>query len=306
MRPTLPGQRAVNTVVDVSLAVLFVGIAVSALTAIPLQEEDGYDPHQADYTAETVGASTINVSYSVTIPTTDSDSEGFENNERVSHGSIASQVGDAAVANSRFDDGTTLTSTESVFEEALDERVQAALIESSFRTNVTARWEPFANASVSGRASVGQSPPATEDVSASTLSVSSGMESVRGEALAAVRDGGEYKIIANRLADAVIEGYLPAVESKRALESNGIERTLTRHRYEQMATAIDGVGPDEERVSGNLEPSSVDTEQVNQYLAENLASQFEAELSANFDSPEAAARAIAVGEVTVTVRTWER
>lgn len=299
-------QRAVNTVVDVSLALLFIGIAVSVLTAIPLKNDDGYDPHRADYTAETVGGSTLNVSYSVAVPPSEEDTDGFEDNERVSHGSIASQVGDAALANGHFEDGTSLTSTAQVFETALDERVQAALVESSFRTNLTAQWEPFPDAPVSGTATVGQSPPAIEDVSASSMRVPSDMESVRRQAIEATETGAGYGTVARLLSKSVIEGYLPAVKSKRTLESNGIERTLTRHRYKQMASAIDGVHPDDERVSGNLEPSSVDIEQLNEYLADNLADQFESKLAANFETPEAAARAISVGEVRITVRTWER
>lgn len=304
--PMSNDQRAVNTVADVSLALLFVGIAVTVLAAFPMQGDE-YDPHQSDYTADTVGGSTLNVSYSLEeVPSIVADD--FDDSDqfgRASHGSIASQIGDAAVANGRFDGGPRLTSTGRIFERQLDERVQASLVESRFRTNVTATWEPFEGASLGGRASVGQVPPATDDVSASSVRVPSGMARIRPEATRAVESGGGYRAVATLLADAVLDGYVPVLESKRALERDGPERTLTRRRYQRMATGIDGVGPDDDDVVSNLRLHAVDTAAVNDYLADELADQFESELAASFESPEAAARAITVGEVRIAVRTWE-
>jgi hypothetical protein len=302
------GERAVNTVVDVSLALLFVGVAVTALTAVPLQNEREYDPRQAEYTAETLGSSTINVTYSVDtaeVLAGDQQSEDEDLLRRETHGSIVSLAGDVAVAKGRFDGGPVLTSTGIPFERALDERVQTALVESSFETNITAVWKPFDGAPVSGKVSVGQSPPDTGAVSTATLTVPSDMESVRGDAITAVEHGGGYEAVADLVAEAVIEGYLPELDSKRALERSGPDRTLTRKRYERVARGIDGVDPDDESVAENVELHSVDTAAVNGYLVDQLSDQFEAELTETFDSPAEAARAVSVGEVTIAVRTWQ-
>ncbi|MEF8936309.1 MAG: hypothetical protein V5A32_00025 [Halovenus sp.] len=302
------GERAVNTVVDVSLALLFVGVAVTTLTTVPLQNEAEYDPHQAEYTAETLGSSTINVTYSAVAAdsaTGDQIDEDTEGLRRETHGSIASLAGGVAVAKGRFDTGPVLTNTGSAFEKALDERVQTALVESSFETNVTAVWKPFDSASIRGTTAVGQSPPDTGAVSTASMTVPSTVESVREDAIEAVEHGGRYEAIAELLAEAVIEGYLPELESKRALERSGPDRTLTRQRYERMARAIDGADPDDESVDENVELHSVDTDSVNEYLVDQLTDQFEAELATTFESPGEAAAAVSAGEVTIAVRAWQ-
>ena len=297
-------ERAVNTVVDVSLALLFVGVAVTALTTVPFENDAEYDPNQAEYTTETLGSSTINITYSAIA----SDNQLDENSgqlRRETHGSIASLAGSVAVAKGRFDNGPVLTNTGIPFERALDERVQTALVESSFETNITAVWEPFDGASVRGMASVGQSPPDSGAVSTATMTVPSDMESVHRDAIEAVERGGGYEAVAELLAEAVIEGYLPELESKRALERSGPDRTLTRQRYERMARAIDGVDPNDESVAENVELHSVDTDDLNEYLVDQLADQFEAELMETFEAPGEAAAAVSVDEVTIAVRTWQ-
>jgi len=302
------GERAVNTVVDVSFALLFVGVAVTALTTVPLQNETEYDPNQAEYTTETLGSSTINVTYSVDTAETVVGDRSFDESDqlrRETHGSIASLAGAVAVAKGRFDDGPVLTSTGPPFEQALDERAQTALVESSFETNITAVWQPFDGASVRGRADVGQSPPDTGAVSTATMTVPSDMESVRSDAIEAVEHGGGYEAVAELLAEAVIEGYLPELESKRALERSSPDRTLTRQRYEGVAQAIDGADPDDESVTENLQLHSVDTADLNEYLVDHLGDQFQTELAARFESPAEAAAAASVGEVRIAVRTWQ-
>lgn len=309
-------ERAVNTVIDVAFALLFIGVAITLISGLPTTSETEHDPFDADRTANVVSSSTLNVTYSLEpvvdaahseLDRTHKDSVSREDSLRISHGSIAEQTGEVALANLTI--GTAepnrLTDTAALHRRALDERVQSRLVGSQFETAVTAEWKPYDDAPIRGTATVGADPPIEEAVSAAVVSVPSGIEPVREEAVAVANKGGGYDEIAQLVAAAVIENYLPALESKHALERSGIDRTLTLYRYQRMATILDEASFDSEAMDDALRQQHADPAVANSYLTSKLASQLSADLQSRFDSPTGAAQSISTDELTVTVRTWE-
>lgn len=306
-------DRAVNTVVDVAFAILFVAVAMALLSTLSTADGTAHDPLEADRTAVVVASSTLNVTYPIEeVPDrTDSGSNattsGLSDDEltRSAHGSIASQVGDAAVANVTAGRSKPLTNAGQRYERALDERVQSTLVGSNFETNVTAVWVPYEGATVGGKAAVGATPPPGKSTSTAVLTVPSGIEPVREEAVDAVEAGGSYEELAGIVAAVVVEGYFPVPDSKHALERNDVERMRTLHRYERMAALVDRAEADADRMQEALERHHAEPSLANEYLKSKLAAQLATDMEASFDSPDAAARAVSAGEVTVTVRTWE-
>jgi hypothetical protein len=314
-------ERAVNTVADVALALLFVSVAVAVLSGYPFQRGVQHDPLDADRTAAVVGSSTVNVSYAVPrVPesagsefgadrsSSESTSSATTDGEslRITHGTIAEQVGAAAVANltRREGDSERLTTTGERYAEALDERVKSRLVGSQFETRITAVWRPYEDAPLVGRVVVGADPPPREPVSTAVLTVPSGFEPVRQQAIDVAESGG-YDAVAKTAASAIIRGYLPAQRSRYALEAGGDRRTLALSRYERMATIVDGAEPEAAVLEESLRRTHADPAAANEYLASALAGELAAEMAARYDSPSAAARALSLGEVTVAVSTWE-
>lgn len=306
-------QRGVNTVLDVGLALLFISLTIALLSGLPVTSGDEHDPLDADRTGYVVGSSTLDVTYSVepVLDAADTDldteSENRGDLQRVSHGSLAGQVGDAAVANLTVEGGgdSGLTEAGTVYERAIDARVKSRLVGSQFETNVTAIWEPYDGAPIEGSVSVGTAPPPGKAISSTTITVPSGIEPVRDRAIDAVKSGGRYDEIAEIVAAAIVEGYLPELEAEHALEGGGTERTLTRYRYERMATNLGNASVDSEAMQDALRREQAEPGVANEYLTSKLATQLSADIEDTFDSPRTAAAAISTGEVAVTVRTWE-
>lgn len=311
-------ERAVNTVADVAFALLFITAAIGLISADSLQDGNGHDPLDADRTVAVVGSSTVNVSYSLG-PTLDSarselgtDESGIgsetsgEQPIRITHGSIAEQAGDAAVANltRSGDDGERLAVGGERYAEALDERVRSRLVGSQFETRLTAVWRPYEGAPYVGTVTLGADPPPEVAVSTAELTIPSGVDPVRERTLEAA-DGGSYDDVAEIVASAVIEAYLPAERSRYALEGGGVERTLALYRYERMAAIIDGASPDAAVLEASLRRHHAEPKRANEYLASELAGELAVDMSARFSTPSAAARALSTGSVTVAVSTWE-
>lgn len=303
-------NRAINTVVDVAVALLFLGIAVFVLSTVNLSEEPEQERFDTDRTATVLGTATFDVSYTVEPVLEDAaeTSETIEYDEeelrerRIAHGSMATHIGDAAVGNLAID-SKRVTTTGEYYQTAIDSRLQTQLAGSQFETSVTGLWEPYPGASVSGRATVGVEPPPNRDVRTRELTVPSGFEAVREEAIAAVENGGGYATVAETVASAVIRGYLPAVESKQALERDGSAAILTRHRYERLAALLDGVAVEE--VREEIERTDADPAEANRELAAALAAEIGTELRRHFESPRAAAQSVSTATITITVRTWD-
>ncbi|WP_436901832.1 DUF7284 family protein [Halovenus halobia] len=303
-------ERAVNTVVDVAFALFALSVAVVLLSTVNLSEPDQPDPFEPDRTAAVLGTSTFDVSYSVepvledaTESSDEIDEEAEEyRSERIAHASMATHVKTAALGSLAVTE-EEITSTGQQYESAIDSRVQTVLANTQFETSVTARWSPYPDASVTGSATVGAEPPPDVELRTTTLTVPSGIQPTRRAAVEAVADGGGYAAVAELVAEATVDGFLPVIESKHALERDDSTMALTRYRYERFAAVLDDA--DRETIRDDIEQDDVETDDANEYLAASLAEQLVDELRRSFDNPEAAARSVSTGDITIIVRTWD-
>lgn len=163
-------DRAVSTVLDVSLGLLLVGAAVLTLLGTPTPVTD---PAQgrAEEVATTLAGSTATVSY-----------DGEEGTRTV-HGTLAGLLADAAVSNRTPSSGRSLRS-------AVGNATRPVLGGRGWRAGVVATWRPFEGAAVFAQVQVGAEPPVGVDVHAATMTVSSGLDPVREDALVAAEQRG--------------------------------------------------------------------------------------------------------------------
>lgn len=218
-------DRAVSTVLDVSVFLLLVGAAVLTLLSAPTAAPDPA-ADRADEVATTLSGSTATINY-----TEDGET-------RTAHGTLAGLLADAAVAAVR-------PQSAGAFRDAVGNATGPALGGRGWHGNVLVTWRPHGEADPDGTVRVGPDPPPDGDVYAATLTVPSGLAPRRAEARAAAAGNG-YRGVAGAIA--------------------------TSH------PGVDAGPPADRRLATELE--------------------------ATYDSPAAAARAVSVGRVTVTVRTW--
>lgn len=319
----IPGNRGISTVFDVALAVLLIGASLVLLVGFVESGPPTHEPVETEQTTETLLSSTVNTTYSVwpllakahnvsdegsVYETTAYDSAALR---RVSHGPIAAQLADTAVMNLSLQ-GDRLPTAAPVFRARLNETVQARLVASSFETHVTAIWQPFegGESQIRGTADIGTVPPPGEDVSATTVTVPCDVPAVRETAITAVDRPDQFGVVARIVATAIVEGYVPAVESQRALESSGVARDIVAFRYRNLASALDPAEP----VGPHLARESANATRANQLLIQALTVRLQSVLEPRPAQPPAeqplgnataAAAQITTGEVTVTVRTWD-
>lgn len=322
--------RGVSTVVDVTLALLLLGAAMVVLVTFSGAGDRGHEPMETEYTTETVVASTMNTTYypeealgqhygGDVYEETDYDRQDLK---RVSHGPVVTQVADVAMTQVAFDrtalggdaGGRTerLSRAAAEYHARVDEKLQARLVNVSFRTHVAAVWEPIEGGPIRGDAEVGPTPPAREDVSATTITLRSDVPAVRDEAVEAVDSPDDFDVVAEIVAEEVVEGYFPELESQRALEGGGVDRDLTVYRYRSMADMLAIDGRDREAFETYLTRERANATAANKLLIAELAAQLTAYLEPASGPPAngphgdatAAAASITTGTVTVTVRTW--
>jgi hypothetical protein len=211
---------------------------------------------------------------------------------RFAHGSVASLLADAAVGNLTVD-GRVVTHADDEFERAVARTARNA---TGPRVHVRAVWEPYPDAPIRGAVAAGPTPPPTARVSTATTTLASELPAARERALSAAgRDG--YAGVARVLAHATVTGLFPPASTDRALRGDYPVDALVRYRYRRVATRLGTsvVGP-----LARGEPRAANTR-----LSRALAAHLERDLRRSFDSPEAAARAVTVGEVRLVVRRWE-
>lgn len=318
-------RRALSSVADVSLALVVVLAGVGVFVAFLDAEEGEHDPTRADQTAETLGASTLNVTYSLE-PVLETDSEyvpavgaddapyDLADLERSTHGSTMGHVARAALADTRFTAGHGGVYPLAVGEgyaETLEERLLVSLVGAHFATNVTAVWEPFEGASVRGVAAFGQPVPHAAERSVVRTTVASELPAAREDALSAVEsadnesDGTEsddYEAVARAVADALVNGTLG--NTQRQLETTGVERAVVVSRYLRFADAIEGVSRG--AIEDDLPRPQADATAMTSRLTDALAVQLRSELAATFETAREAAAAVSTGAVTVAVTTWKQ
>lgn len=297
-------MRAVSTVVDVTVFLLLVGGAIATLVggtgAIPAE---GGNPsgngNPAAEDARLLATNTATVNYSLAPATrSPSDDRTFHRTggsafERTAHGTLASLLADAAVAAAAVEE-RRLSHASEEFERTLESTVRERLDRRGVRTNVEAVWKPYPGAPLSGRITIGDSPPRDADVHAATLQVDSGIPASQERAGRGARTAG-YQGVARVVADDVVRGLFPPRETRLALRGDAPVDALTAQRYRRTAELIGATphGIDE----GNVTES-------NDRLATALARRLEADIVEQYDSPEAAADAVDTETVHITVRTW--
>lgn len=258
--------RGVSTVLDVAVCLLLVGAAIATLAAAPPSSTDSAP--DADVPARTVSTATV----------------GVPVDDRTRHGTLAAHLGSVAVTGATLDGQRLLdTSYPTAVANATDDAVDN-------RVFVTATWEPYPNATVGGRLTAGERPPESADVAASTLAVDTGIE-VRppdGET--------SFETLSRALATAYVEWLFPPERTRAALVD---QRTApgTVARYRSVGDAL-GVDVDPAVDDANVEAA-------NEALAAELASRFEAELRARYESPDAAASELTADESRIVVRRWK-
>ena len=316
-------RRAVSTVIDVGFAMVFISAAIVMLglfTGVGLQPGDPTAPEDADRTAEMLGSTTITAEYQLDRTLEEAESTAFEDVEydrselrRGEHGPAMGLVADAAVANVTFaagGDAARLSPAAAEYERAVDGAVRELVTGAKHETQVVAVWEPYTGADVRGTARAGPAPPEGVDVNSVTVTVSSGVDEARGDAVDAAAGGGDYEAVAEPVAEAIVEAYLPPAASQRALESSGLDRQLTVERYVRMATLLEGTDPedlreyDDEGEVDLVDRVEGDAETANERLVAALTAQLADDLEATYEDPETAAEAVSTAEVEVVVRVW--
>lgn len=205
-------DRAVSTVLDVSVCLLLVGAATLTLSTAPVA---GPDPSagRAEELATTLAGSTATVTY----------------RQRTARGTYAGLLADAARTDARPGLGRD------AFRGAVVAATRPVLGGDGWRAQVVVTWRPYEGADV-GRVVVGEAPPPSADVHAATTLVPSGLGAVGPAAeAAATRDG--YRGVADVLADALLPA---ATEDRRRAYVRSTAVDL-RARFETPAAAAAGV-----------------------------------------------------------------
>jgi len=257
--------RGVSTVLDVAVCLLLVGAALATLSGIP-PSPAAQSKVDADTAARTVATTTT----------------GVPVDGRTRHGTLATQLADAAVAGATLDDRRLV---ETAYDEAVADATEA---ETDDRVFVTATWEPYPDATVSGRLNAGHRPPESADVATTTLVVDSGVDAPTAST---------FDALARELAAAVVDRLFPPRRTRAALvDPRTSARAATRYR-----TAAARLGVDVDRAVADADAAA-----ANEALAAGLASRFEPELRDRYRTPETAAAALTADEVEIVVRRWDR
>lgn len=291
-------MRAVSSVLDAAVFLLLVGAAAMALT---LPVEQAAAPGAAAETATVLATTTATVEYSlapgarragdvpVEFPT--ASGPAFR---RTAHGTLAAHLAGAAVSN-RSLDGRGLSSTRSDFVAAVTNATLNATRNRGYRTAVRATWRPYSGAPLVGRVRVGPTPPPSATVHAASVTVASGLPTARSSAQA-VGEHRNVTAVAHLVAGRVVDGTFPASATRSALLSGYPTRQLVTVRYVRLARALDT------DVTGDVR--AADVAGANRALTEALTDRFAADMHGRFETAMAAADAVRVGRVRITVRTW--
>ncbi|WP_277540379.1 DUF7284 family protein [Haloarcula laminariae] len=288
-------SRATSTVVDVTAFLLLVGAAIAVVVNGGTVEGTTAENPAAERT-ELLATSTASIEYALA-PSGDPPpwtTNATATHQRTAHGTLAELLAEAAMSRVAFE-RHRLSRAGVGFERAVATTTRNRLHERGRRTAVRARWEPYRGAPLNATMRVGERPPPAAEVDAATVTVPSPSPAVSERAERAASQGG-YGAVAAVVADAAIAGLFPPQQAQLALDGDYPADRLMTYRYRRMGALTR---------AGQLSVESAPTTELNAQLTETLADRFETDMRRRFDSPEAAARAVDTGTVTVTVRTWE-
>ena len=276
--------RGISTVVDVTLFLLLVSAAVLTVTAATgTGTTDSSDaPVRDEALIETLVTTTATVHYDLGV-----DSGTNESITRVTHGSLAELLAEAALASVAADD-QPLSPYSADFVEAVTRVVRSTV---GGRTQVVATWTPHPGSTLAGRVQVGSAPPPDATVHAATLAVDSGYPDGRPPATA-VANGSDASV-SETVATRVVDGLFPPRRTRVALAGSGVDAAVTRARFRSMRSAY-----------GSNTTLAASPPLARDDLTAAVATRTRAELRHEFETPERAARVVTIDRVTIVVRTW--
>jgi hypothetical protein len=261
----------VSTVLDVSVCLLLVGVAMTTLAVgVP---EDGR--HSADGTPDAADSSARRLA------TVTAGVPGPRN--RTAHGTLAHHLVQAAAANASLD-GDSLTNGDYA-----DSVAAETTATTDRRVAVAAYWEPYPGAPLRGTTTAGGAPPVDADVAVTRSVVETGID-------APETTTDSFTELARTLARAYVEWRFPPERTRAALV-DGRTASSTANRYRSMA------GPLEVDVEAALTDGNA--RRANDRLAAALAERLEADLRERYDTPRAAAEASSPDRAVVVVRWWD-
>ncbi|WP_257298901.1 hypothetical protein [Haloarchaeobius sp. FL176] len=298
-RPTDSGDaRAVSTVLDVAVCLLFVTAAVGVLTTGDRPVPD--DSNSADHAASLLGTTTATVHYGTsggggttperaTAACRPATGETRPDGCRTAHGTVADLLARAAVADVADNESTDPSQFEQGIRNATRHRL--AGIHAAWQVVVT--WRAYPDAPLGGRVTVGDDPPPGIDAHTATLRVPVAEGTPRARADG---DAGTVDAVARRAASATVTRLFPPEPTRLALVAGSPADRRTAGRYRRTAATL-GVGLD-----GAVGDGSV--RRANGILVEALAARYAGDLDARTDEPADATALVSVETATVTVRTW--
>ncbi|MDS0277394.1 hypothetical protein NDI85_06285 [Halomicroarcula sp. S1AR25-4] len=286
--------RATSTVVDVTVFLLLVGAAATAVVgAVTVDPPEAANP--AADSAELLATSTASVEYALDSPGRPPEwtANATARHRRTAHGTIAELLAESAMSGVTVH-GERLSTAGRGFERAVANTTRERLSESGRQTSVRVRWDPYPGAPVRATTRVGEQPPPSADVRTATVSVASPMANATSRARRGAHEAG-YLGVAVVVASTVVEGLFPPSQARLALRGDYPGDRLMAARYRRMARLTDADG---------LQLDSESASDLNARLTVQLAGDLAADMRQRFDTPAAAARAVHTERVRVTVRTW--
>lgn len=296
-------RRAVSTVLDVAVCLLFVTAAVGVLATA-----DRPAPHRAETADRAVGllgTTTATVHYPASGDAEASsaacapDPDGPRPGDcRTAHGTVAALLARAAVADAA-DGGPSVAGSDrdagSAFELAVRNATRQRLGVVAADWQVVVTWRAYPGAPLAGRVVVGPAPPPGRTVHAATLDVPvAGAERTGTDGRD--RPPANIDAVARRAARTTINRLFPPEPTRLALAGGAPDGRRIAARYRRTAAVL---GVD---VSGAVEGGA--TGRADATLVDALAARYAADLRVRTDDPAEAAALVSVDTVTVTVRTW--
>lgn len=285
-------DRAISTVMDVSLALLIISASV-VLIGISLHSDDrSVDRDRADRSYQTITGSTATISYDLRVEnesgvaavdeTDQFDApDGYEPDEtpdayRVTrYGTASGLLAEAAIVNVEYGGAKPYAYGYEV-EASVDAAIQGQLIGADDSIYAVATWEPYEDSSFSGTATSGRRPPQSADISSASGTVSTKMAGADYGAIAAAyyegqRSSGDgLEAAADALAAMIVESMFPVAETQYTLESTRTENAVTKYDYRKLALALGG-----EELRDDVDDEIVGTDanaaRANELLSDALA-----------------------------------
>jgi hypothetical protein len=258
--------RAVSTVLDVSVCLLLVGVAVTTL-GVAAPENRTTIQGAEDRTTTSLGTVTASVSAT---------------DDRRVHDTLAGHLAAAAITSGSIEDERLGKST---YPDAVRRTVPKHVPE---RTHITVRWRPFPDAPLRGRLTVGPEPPSSAEVSATRMTIGSGM--------APPESATSFEALARSFSVSYVTRLFPPERTRVALvDPRTAERTASRYR---RFAAVLGVDIDDALARAS-------PRKANERLAGAIADRLTDDLRETYPSPSAAANDATVGEVELVVRRWK-